>query len=170
MSGLQVPPVTLEDLQAFHAKHFPWAQPASSLAHPNDATLVDEYVEGDDDLGYYPDGVKRTLTDEQIEIFRHSEIHALLREKQLEEEALAERMQESAAKKDTTSQPGDTTHNSAEQTKGQTVRRSELSTSKMQSGNDSAALNYEESDTTTSRARPERRPHFAGRRIISYDD
>jgi Protein of unknown function (DUF3807) len=34
-----------------------------------------------DGLGYYPDGVKRTLTDEQIQIFRHSEIHSLLRER-----------------------------------------------------------------------------------------
>ena len=33
----------------------------------------------DDGLGYYPDGVKRTLTDEQIAIFRHSEIEALRR-------------------------------------------------------------------------------------------
>jgi hypothetical protein len=30
-------------------------------------------------LGYYEDGTKRTLTDEQIAIFRHSEIQALLR-------------------------------------------------------------------------------------------
>lgn len=34
----------------------------------------------DDGLGYYADGVKRTLTDEQIAIFRHSEIQTLLRE------------------------------------------------------------------------------------------
>lgn len=42
----------------------------------------DEEWEGtyeDDNLGYYPDGVKRTLTDEQIEIFRHSELEALRR-------------------------------------------------------------------------------------------
>lgn len=39
----------------------------------------EEYEEYDDDdgLGYYPDGVKRTLTDEQIAMFRHSEIQAL---------------------------------------------------------------------------------------------
>lgn len=37
---------------------------------------------GDDDgLGYYPDGVKRTLTDDQIAMFRHSEIQVLLRER-----------------------------------------------------------------------------------------
>jgi hypothetical protein len=33
----------------------------------------------DDGLGYYPDGAKRTLTDEQIAMFRHSELHALER-------------------------------------------------------------------------------------------
>ena len=34
----------------------------------------------DDELGYYEDGVKRTLTDEQIEMFRHSEMEQLLRD------------------------------------------------------------------------------------------
>lgn len=34
------------------------------------------------DLGYYEDGVKRTLTDEQIEIFRHSELRELERTKE----------------------------------------------------------------------------------------
>lgn len=40
------------------------------------------YYEDDEDedgLGYYPDGVKRTLTDEQIDMFRHSETQALRR-------------------------------------------------------------------------------------------
>lgn len=35
----------------------------------------------DDGLGYYSDGVKRTLTDEQVAIFRHSEIQSILRER-----------------------------------------------------------------------------------------
>ena len=42
--------------------------------------------EEDDGLGYYPDGVKRTLTDEEIEIFRHSELHALERQKEKKED------------------------------------------------------------------------------------
>lgn len=44
----------------------------------------------DQDLGYYPDGVKRTLTDAQIAIFRHTEIQEMLKakRKQLEAEAL----------------------------------------------------------------------------------
>jgi len=44
----------------------------------------EEYYDEDDGLGYYPDGVKRTLTDEQIAIFRHSEIEALRRAKENE--------------------------------------------------------------------------------------
>jgi hypothetical protein len=41
-----------------------------------DVLQVDELEQWpeDDGLGYYEDGVKRTLTDEQIEIFRHSEL------------------------------------------------------------------------------------------------
>jgi hypothetical protein len=41
-----------------------------------------EEFEEDDGLGYYEDGVKRTLTDEQIAMFRHSELEALRREQE----------------------------------------------------------------------------------------
>lgn len=52
----------------------------------------------DDDLGYYPDGVKRTLTDEQVAMFRHSEIYAIVRERQVRKENLeAEGGEESEA-------------------------------------------------------------------------
>lgn len=44
-----------------------------------------EVVE-DDWLGSYPDGTPRTLTDEEIAIFRHSEIQALVRERRLAKE------------------------------------------------------------------------------------
>ncbi|KAL4923443.1 DUF3807 domain-containing protein [Aspergillus undulatus] len=91
-----IPPVTLEDLQSFQAKHFPNSRPAvpppnHKQAHPNAPHKdgePDAQDEGSDpdDLGYYPDGVKRTLTDEQIRIFRHSEIYALLRERQIQRE------------------------------------------------------------------------------------
>jgi len=40
---------------------------------------TEAYDEEGDALGYYHDGVKRTLTDEQIAIFRHSELEALRR-------------------------------------------------------------------------------------------
>ena len=41
---------------------------------------------GDDGLGWYENGVKRTLTDEQIEMFRHSELEQLKRERRLKAE------------------------------------------------------------------------------------
>jgi hypothetical protein len=43
--------------------------------------------DGDDGLGYYEDGVKRTLTDEEIAIFRHSEIQRILLERRRRKEA-----------------------------------------------------------------------------------
>ncbi|KAM5472644.1 hypothetical protein MferCBS49748_001310 [Microsporum ferrugineum] len=90
------PSFTKDDLDAFHAKHF--------ATHDFNQTIASNFFSGcfsttevqatgyedlyDDGLGYYPDGVKRTLTDQQIQIFRHSEIQGLLRQKKLEEEAL----------------------------------------------------------------------------------
>ena len=56
------------------------AEAASNQQHGAHVDL--EATHGDDDgLGYYPDGVKRTLTDDQIAMFRHSEIQLLLRER-----------------------------------------------------------------------------------------
>ena len=37
-------------------------------------------------MGYYHDGTKRTLTDDQIAMFRHSEIYAILRDRQVRKE------------------------------------------------------------------------------------
>jgi hypothetical protein len=48
--------------------------------------LEEDYDNNDDGLGYYSDGVKRTLTDDQIAMFRHSEIQLLLRERRLRRE------------------------------------------------------------------------------------
>lgn len=55
--------------------------------------MEDEYaeLEEDNDLGYYADGTKRTLTDVQIAIFRHSEIQTLLRDRRHAAEAKQER-------------------------------------------------------------------------------
>ncbi|BCS21274.1 DUF3807 domain-containing protein [Aspergillus puulaauensis] len=92
MTQKHVPPVTLEDLQAFQAKHFPdpikppTVHPVVNQTDPNTSYEKNHDVSAEDDLGYYPDGVKRTLTDEQIRIFRHSEIHSLLRERQIKAE------------------------------------------------------------------------------------
>ncbi|KAM5378028.1 hypothetical protein ACJZ2D_004639 [Fusarium nematophilum] len=85
-----VPSVSKDDLLAFHEIHFSGSAVASfgaTFMNPSDqhhahddATYDDAWEEEDDGLGYYEDGVKRTLTDEQIEIFRHSELEALRRE------------------------------------------------------------------------------------------
>lgn len=71
MSALIVPSVTEADLLAFHHKHFG--------PHVDNAPFPEpSMIEDDDGLGWYPDGVKRTLTDEQVQIFRHSELQRLL--------------------------------------------------------------------------------------------
>ncbi|ETS82170.1 hypothetical protein PFICI_07172 [Pestalotiopsis fici W106-1] len=78
------------EIEAFHSQHFSNAAVelfASDFLQPQpsqDDQYYEEYYEDyydeeDDGLGYYPDGVKRTLTDEQIAIFRHSEVEALRR-------------------------------------------------------------------------------------------
>ncbi|KAI9687249.1 MAG: hypothetical protein M1822_002292 [Bathelium mastoideum] len=71
-----------DDLRAFHLSHYGRPLPAESLAANPTSYLAESFDDEDDDgLGYYPDGVKRTLTDEQIAIFRHTEIQTLLRER-----------------------------------------------------------------------------------------
>lgn len=49
----------------------------------NNVFQSEQYDEEEDELGYYEDGTKRTLTDEQIAIFRHSELEALRRAQEL---------------------------------------------------------------------------------------
>ncbi|KAF2146809.1 uncharacterized protein K452DRAFT_294343 [Aplosporella prunicola CBS 121167] len=89
---MNVPTVTEEDLRAFQRKHFPTAPaPASFVPVQDEAEEYTyeedwEYYEEDDGLGYYSDGVKRTLTDEQIAMFRHSEIQATLKERRRQAE------------------------------------------------------------------------------------
>ncbi len=71
-----------DDLRVFHAKHFPSAPTPVDFLHGVEAEATEECLdEADDDLGYYPDGTKRTLTDDQIAMFRHSEVRAILRER-----------------------------------------------------------------------------------------
>jgi hypothetical protein len=84
--------VAQDDLRAFHVQHFPHAPAPEHILHgiqleaEASQEYYEEYYEEDDRLGYYPDGTKRTLTDEQIAMFRHSEIHVILRKRQLRKE------------------------------------------------------------------------------------
>lgn len=75
-------------MSAFHAAHFGGTS-TGHFARQFLGPVEDVYEEEveDNGLGYYPDGVKRTLTDEQIAIFRHSEIQAILRKRRHAEEA-----------------------------------------------------------------------------------
>ncbi|KAF2155820.1 hypothetical protein K461DRAFT_81858 [Myriangium duriaei CBS 260.36] len=103
MMDVQTLPVVTEDhLKSFHARHFPLAPAPSNFF----VTQEEEEVDVDDDgLGWYPDGVKRHLTDEQIHIFRHSELHRLQRERELLTESLAEESTEPAPALSTTTKP-----------------------------------------------------------------
>ncbi|KAK4155521.1 hypothetical protein C8A00DRAFT_13455 [Chaetomidium leptoderma] len=88
----KVPQISQAEMTAFHEAHFselatdqfqaqflrPHHPPAQHITY-NAADEEEHYEEEDDGLGYYPDGVKRTLTDEQIAIFRHSELESLRR-------------------------------------------------------------------------------------------
>ena len=69
-------------LKAFHEAHFP-TQCVPDLLRQAEASGDNRAsAETEDDgLGFYHDGVKRTLTDEQIKMFRHSEIQRLLSER-----------------------------------------------------------------------------------------
>ncbi|PMD38106.1 hypothetical protein L207DRAFT_585020 [Hyaloscypha variabilis F] len=89
---MAVPVILAEDLATFHAAHFS-ADSTTHFAERFLGPVEDETSENieDDGLGYYEDGIKRTLTDEQIAIFRHSEIQALLRGRRHAAEARQDR-------------------------------------------------------------------------------
>ncbi|KAI1501173.1 hypothetical protein F5X99DRAFT_210663 [Biscogniauxia marginata] len=94
-SSFKAPEVTQVQIDWFREAHFSNAsvelfhaqflQPQDtynrddSQHYRDDDGWYEEGEEEDDGLGYYPDGVKRTLTDEQIAIFRHSELESLRR-------------------------------------------------------------------------------------------
>ncbi|KAK3719118.1 hypothetical protein LTR37_004682 [Vermiconidia calcicola] len=83
---LTIPDVTENDLLAFQLTHFgDDTKPEIWVVDPETAVNYepDMEQEEDDELGYYEDGVKRTLTDGQIAMFRHSEIEQLTREGKL---------------------------------------------------------------------------------------
>ena len=69
------------DLAMFHHTHI--CQQSGSEECPPLCSSAEDEVPYDDDgdedeLGYYADGVKRTLTEEQVAMFRFSEIQQLL--------------------------------------------------------------------------------------------
>ncbi|MCJ1405329.1 hypothetical protein MMC11_008556 [Xylographa trunciseda] len=83
-SQLTLPSISSDDLLAFHAltygQSFSGSIPDLSVAFIPADGRDEDGAQSDDTLGYYQDGVKRTLTDAQIAMFRHSEVQALLRD------------------------------------------------------------------------------------------
>jgi hypothetical protein len=82
-----------DDLLSFQFSHFgDNTKPDTFFVDPEEAlNYRPEFEDFDDDgLGWYEDGVKRTLTDEQIEMFRHTEIEQLIRKRRLEADEKAE--------------------------------------------------------------------------------
>lgn len=174
-----------EDLQAFQVQHFPGHQ---TLDAPADEPEYDGDVGDDEDLGYYPDGVKRTLTDEQIQIFRHSEIHSLLRARQLEQDdAEYEARQElseknvdavvemKSQKDESGSRDDESKENAKKAVKEEIVSAAEKSKRPAEHDRDSTMsepLSYEESHQKPSSQQTQSRNRnpYPGRRIISYDD
>ncbi|PNY26448.1 Uncharacterized protein TCAP_03635 [Tolypocladium capitatum] len=81
------PPISPEDWAAFAQSHFsPEAVADFGQTFQNPAAFQQRHQQAEyngwaeeDDLGYYEDGVTRTLTDEQIEMFRQSELRELRR-------------------------------------------------------------------------------------------
>lgn len=71
-----------DDLRAFHLKHFPQAAEPETFLHGVHADAAEEdYYDEEEDLGFYDDGVKRTLTDGTIALFRNTEIQEILRQR-----------------------------------------------------------------------------------------
>jgi Protein of unknown function (DUF3807) len=87
VSSRQLMSAVRRKLVQFHDSHFP-GQPLPPLSHPTlgftstDTTHeLHNTLQDDDMLGCYDDGAKRTLSDEQVAIFRHTEIQELLKER-----------------------------------------------------------------------------------------
>lgn len=82
--------ISTDEIAAFHHSHFSAKSVATfaaeflALPSKGDAPQrgYDNDWEEDDGLGFYSDGGKRTLTDEQIEIFRHSELRELQKQQE----------------------------------------------------------------------------------------
>lgn len=133
------------------------------------------YYEGEEDLGYYKDGAKRTLTDEQIEIFRHSEIHALLRERERlrEEEAEGQSDVEETNESEDTSKIVDSIQNKSDGTdlKRKSVESNEDSSAKRAKDEQSTARTSD-GDAAASIQPPQQntssRDFTFERKIVSY--
>lgn len=116
--SFKVPQITSDELLEFHQSHFSneaaadFGQSFTSLPpqEVSEDQLYEEWGEEDeedDGLGYYEDGVKRTLTDAQIEIFRHSELRELKRQREKQAQAKSGTPRDASANETHTASPHD---------------------------------------------------------------
>lgn len=100
-SKIVPPAIDTSDLINFHLSHFQGTYPLGmerldvkptdnsetelSENHNNDNSSEHD-EEYDDGLGYYPDGTKRTLTDEQIAFLRASELRQIQKQQQQQQQ------------------------------------------------------------------------------------
>ncbi|KAM3420275.1 hypothetical protein BST61_g3562 [Cercospora zeina] len=79
-----LPQITQDNLLQFQLRHFgDDAKPNEWFVDANKAVNFELEYEQDDGLGYYEDGAKRTLTDEQIAVFRRTELWQMKRAQDL---------------------------------------------------------------------------------------
>jgi hypothetical protein len=151
----------------FHHLQFPFIA-AGNNVYENDVYHDEdygEYGEEEEDLGYYEDGVKRTLSDEQVKIFRHSEIHSLLRERQrLREEEEENEEEEEDEEGEAMETPSDTSLVDEGQTLAAKMGSAETDSQKAHA-----------TDTETAAQSVEVKPDpieeaYSGRRMVSYSD
>ncbi|KAH8689038.1 hypothetical protein BGW36DRAFT_433801 [Talaromyces proteolyticus] len=178
MQDIQIPTVTPEDLVKFQKDHFPSAHQTypHPLVYPDNEEHGDEEVYEEDDLGYYEDGVKRTLTDEQIRIFRHSEIHNLLRERERqreeteEEDRLLKGDESSPERDDSQGVGGD-----GLAAKMRPQKTAQHNAEKRERDVDANTEHVEQNETLDDKGRVTQKARgpvdsYAGRKIVSYSD
>lgn len=110
----------MDDLINFHSAHFNSGPLGVDLDQYYAEQQIYDYeleAEEDDELGYYPDGVKRTLTDKQVEFFRKQE--EVRRKFEKEKQA---RAQSKAAVKIGNKSVDSNTENSSSKSKGLEVK------------------------------------------------
>lgn len=131
--------------------------------------------------------MKRTLTDEQIQIFRHSEIHALLRARQLERDEVeyearrrgsgvdeggvsaAQAADEAVFGNRDERINGDTAGLSARASTGRGKSKKRSRTKRRTQDTSSGALDYgEQQEVARKQIRTEAQAPYPGRRIVSY--
>ncbi|KAK4128145.1 hypothetical protein N657DRAFT_629306 [Parathielavia appendiculata] len=195
-TSFKVPQISEAEMTAFHQAHF--SKPATDDFHAHflrpdlpstgeatyDAVGGNEYYEyyeeEEDGLGYYSDGVKRTLTDEQIAIFRHSELQALRRKRESSQlrKATTTNPEEDAAR-DTSEEGEILSTPSATAKKPKKRKRGKVKNSKTRSGEEPIDLRkrtwdvVDEGLATLDYGDEENKPVEASavqRRRISYDD